>query len=140
MLKSSMRIALPALMVASLIPIIAAHAKKAEPPFVAKKGVESEAATAQSSPTNPLDPAAMLLMGSQANDLDGPDVRPWHVRVSYQTFDSDGDPDKSGTFEEFWASPKKYKRIYTGDDFNQIDVATDQGLFRNGSQEWPVEL
>jgi hypothetical protein len=85
----------------------------------------------------PDDPAAMLAMGSRANGLDGPGIEPWHIKASYQTFDSDGDPDKSGTYEEFWISARKYKRIYTSTDFNQTDTANERGLFRSGSQDWP---
>lgn len=85
----------------------------------------------------PDDPAAVLSQGSRANGLDGPDIKPWHIKASYQTFDSDGDPDKSGTYEEFWISVKKYKLIYASTDFNQTDIANDRGLFRNGSQDWP---
>jgi TonB family protein len=91
----------------------------------------------QPSSSIPDDPAAMLAMGSRANGLDGRDIEPWHIKASYQTFDSDGDPDKSGTYEEFWVSVRKYKRIYASTDFNQTDIANDRGLFRSGSQDWP---
>lgn len=46
----------------------------------------------------------------------------------------------SGTYEEFWASPTEYKRIYKSDNFNQTDYATDRGLFRSGDQRWPNDV
>lgn len=85
----------------------------------------------------PSDPATLLTLAARVNGLDGPDLQPWHIKVSYQMFDADGDPQNSGTYEEFWVSPNKYKRTYTSDNFTQTDVATHAGLFRSGNQEWP---
>lgn len=69
--------------------------------------------------------------------LQSADLRPWHVVVTYDQFDEDGDNVHSGSFEEYWAGPQKFKRIYKSDDFNQTDYATDKGLFRRGDQKWP---
>jgi TonB family protein len=85
----------------------------------------------------PSDPAMLLSLAARANGLEGSDLQPWHIKVSYQMFDTDGDPQNSGTFEEFWASLNKYKRTYTSENFTQTDFATDAGLFRSGNQEWP---
>lgn len=71
------------------------------------------------------------------NGLQSTDVHPWHIVVTYDQFDEDGDNVHSGTYEEFWASPREYKQIYKSDNFNQIDYGTDRGLFRNGDQRWP---
>jgi hypothetical protein len=71
------------------------------------------------------------------NGLNSADVPPWHVIVTYDQFDEDGDNVHSGIYEEFWAGEKKYKRIYKSDDFNQTDYGTDKGLFRQGDQRWP---
>jgi hypothetical protein len=85
----------------------------------------------------PTEPAAMLSLAATANGLDGPDVQPWHIKVSYQTFDHDGDPEISGTYQEFWISPRKYKRSYASANFTQTDFAMDGALYRSGNQEWP---
>jgi hypothetical protein len=79
---------------------------------------------------------------SGVNGLQTSDVQPWHIVVTYDQFDEDGDNVHSGTFEEYWAGPTKYKRTYKSDDFNQTDIATDHGLYRSGDQRWPdpVEL
>jgi TonB family protein len=98
----------------------------------------SSASTAgQSANPMPSDPAAILSLAAGANGLDGPDVQPWHIKVSYQTFDYHGDPEISGTYEEFWISPRNYKRSYASANFTQTDFATDGVLFRSGNQEWP---
>jgi TonB family protein len=85
----------------------------------------------------PSDPATLLSLAARVNGLDGGSMAPWHIKASYQVFDADGDPQNSGSYEEFWVSPNKYKRTYTSDNFTQTDVVTDAGLFRSGNQEWP---
>jgi TonB family protein len=92
---------------------------------------------AQNATPMPSDPAAILSLAAGTNGLDGPDVQPWHIKVSYQTFDSDGDAENSGTYEESWVSPRKYKRSYTSAHFTQTAFATDGGLYRSGNQDWP---
>jgi hypothetical protein len=72
------------------------------------------------------------------NGLESPDLLlPWHVVVTYDQFDEDGDNVHSGVYEEYWVGPKKYKRSYKSDNFNQTDYATDKGLYRYGDQAWP---
>ena len=71
------------------------------------------------------------------NGLQSTELRPWHIVVTYDQFDEDGDNVNSGVYEEFWAGPRKYRRNYKSDKFNQTDYATDKGLFRGGDQRWP---
>ena len=63
---------------------------------------------------------------------------PWHILITFEQFDEDGDNVHSGTFEKFWAGTKKYKSVYKTDDLSQTDYATDQGLFRAGDMKWPT--
>ena len=74
---------------------------------------------------------------SALNGLQSSNLQPWHIVVTYDQVDEDGDNVHSGTFEEYWAGPQRFKRIYKSDDFNQTDYATDNGLFRSGDQSWP---
>jgi hypothetical protein len=71
------------------------------------------------------------------NGLQSTGLLPWHIVVTYDQFDEDGDNVHSGVYEEYWAAEKKYKRIYKSDNFNQTDYATDKGLYRHGDQRWP---
>jgi len=74
---------------------------------------------------------------SALNGLQSSDLLPWHIIVTYDQFDEDGDNVHSGVYEEFWAGTKKYKRIYKSDNLNQTDYATEKGLYRLGDQQWP---
>ncbi len=62
---------------------------------------------------------------------------PWRIVIGYEQFDEDGDRVHSGTYEELWAGPKRYRASYRADDLNQTDYATTQGLYRQGDQQWP---
>jgi hypothetical protein len=71
------------------------------------------------------------------NGLQSTDLPAWHLVVAYDQFDEDGDNVNSGVFEEYWASPQKYKRSYKSDRFNQTDYGTPKGLYRQGDQKFP---
>jgi len=85
----------------------------------------------------PNDPKSLLNLLVQNNGLDTTGAQAWHLKLAYDHFDSDGDNDSSGTYEEFFASPKKYKRVYSSDNFTQTAFATERGLYLSGSQKWP---
>src|SRR5277367_956732 len=71
------------------------------------------------------------------NGLQSADLQPWHIVVTYDQFDEDGDNVHSGVYEEYWAGAKKYKRVYKSDILNETDYATEKGLYRLGDQQWP---
>ncbi|MGC2213089.1 MAG: energy transducer TonB [Silvibacterium sp.] len=74
----------------------------------------------------PKKPDALMLLGWKVNGVEGVD-KPWHLKAAYQTFDADGKPTRSGTFEEWRASPEKWKWSFSGTGFNQA-------LYRNGDK------
>jgi len=88
----------------------------------------------------PRDPKELLLAAAQVNGLEAPGLKPWHILVSYDKFDRDGDNVDSGTYEEFWVGASQYRLTYTSHDFTQTDFATENGLFRTGNDKWPGEL
>jgi TonB family protein len=85
----------------------------------------------------PADPAAIMALGSKLNGLDGTEIPPWHIKATYQEFDSKGKLSGSGSYEEFRISDKSYKRTYASPAFTQTDYATERGLYRSGNQDWP---
>jgi hypothetical protein len=86
-------------------------------------------------------PDDLLTLGAQVNGLQGPGIKPWHIKATYQEFDGNHRVSTKGTFEEFWYSEKKYKKSFSfkhySAKFNQTDTATSSGLFRLGDQDWP---
>jgi hypothetical protein len=92
------------------------------------------------SPATPMGSADFAQWLQQQSALDGLQAmgsQAWHLLIEYDQFDDDGDNIHSGTVEEFWAGPKKYRISYKSDSLNQSDYATEQGLFRLGDQRWP---
>jgi TonB family protein len=80
----------------------------------------------------PKDPAAILALALAKNGLNVPGLKPWHLRVIYQTFDENGQPKDTGVFEEWWAGPKQYKQSYTSKSFTRTIYVTDAGTFKTG--------
>src|SRR5271169_2617808 len=54
-------------------------------------------------PSDFTDLATWLDRESPLNGLQSQDVRPWHIVITYDRFDEDGDNVDSGVYEEFWA-------------------------------------
>jgi TonB family protein len=86
----------------------------------------------------PTDPTGILSLAARTNGLRAPGVQPWHVRGTYQVFNSSGASQTSGIYEEVWISDKQYKRSYTSSAFSQTDFATPDGIYRVGNQSWPA--
>jgi hypothetical protein len=92
--------------------------------------------TSEASKQKSTDFADWLRKETAINGLQSGNLQPWHIVITYDQFDEDGDNVHSGTIDELWTGPKKYKINYKSDNFNQTDYATDQGLFRLGDQRW----
>ena len=87
-------------------------------------------APAQETPADlPGDPKELMLLVSKSNGLTGDDVKPWHVKASYQLLDDQGKVEDQGIYEELWVSPTKYKRTFTG-----------KGLCANGVRNFKGKL
>ena len=84
----------------------------------------------------PKDPAAALDLLRKTNGL-GEDTKPWHVHATYQTFDEQGKPAGTGTFEMWRAGPTKYKQVFDSPSFKQTEYGTEKGVFRTG-YNYPV--
>jgi TonB family protein len=88
-----------------------------------------------------IDPKALALAAAAANGVLHEDAKPWHIKISYTTNTPDGKPGSAGTFEEFWAGPSKYKRIFVSPTFNQVEYGTADGPRRTGTPDGaPDEL
>jgi len=85
----------------------------------------------------PADPVQRLELASKVNGLEAADIHPWHLKASYEIQDPEGKPLDKGTFEEWWAGPKRYKVIYQGQSFSQTEYGTEKGVFREGNTQIP---
>jgi len=100
------------------------------------------ASPAEVTPANtmPSDPKALMLLAAKTNGLTGDDIKPWHLKASYKFLDEKGNVTDQGSFEEFWVSPTKYIRTFTGTAFTQTDYGSDKGISRSGARKLPSDL
>jgi TonB family protein len=82
----------------------------------------------------------MLSLGSRINGLTGEDVPPWHLKASFKVLDEKGSVTDSGTWEEFWTAPNRFKRTYAGTAFKVTEFGTANGPRQSGDKSWPSWL
>ncbi len=87
--------------------------------------------------TLPQDAAALMRLGYESNGLVGQDIRPWHIRGRYRSYDRDGKVEYDGIYEEWWYSPTRYLRSWSGSHLTQTDYAMGDTLQRTGEKAWP---
>ena len=90
---------------------------------------------AETQPAQLTDAQARLVEAIHRNGLNTSETPAWHLKLSYQTFDANGTATDKGTFEEFWAGAKKYKRIYTVGGVSQTEFQTETGLMIAGDAD-----
>ena len=66
----------------------------------------------------------------------GSDLKPWHTRGTYHSFDSKGKPEVEGRYEEWWINATKYKLSFTNPKSAQTDYGTGTALLRDGFRDW----
>lgn len=62
-------------------------------------------------------------------DFTSPDMKPWHLKATYQLYDDAGKPTEQGTYEYWWASPKVHHATWTRKSASESDWTTDKGVF-----------
>jgi TonB family protein len=70
-----------------------------------------------------------MLAAARLNNLTSPELKPWHIKATYQTFEETGAISDEGTFEEWWAGSQKSKTVLTGKTFTETEYITDKGDF-----------
>lgn len=81
----------------------------------------------------PKDPKGLMRLAVNLNGLNGDNIHPWHLKATFKLFDDAGNPSDEGSYEEFWASPTKYKSIYTSKTHTQTQFGTIRGVAKSGS-------
>ena len=81
-----------------------------------------------------------MLLVAKMNRLTGDEMKPWHLKATYQIVDDEQNVTDEGTIEEFWAGESKVKCIFTGKSFTQTYYITQRGTYRVGkmNSEFPL--
>jgi len=93
-----------------------------------------------SSPT-PTEPKVLLHLAASLNGLNGPELKPWHLKAALREADDAGNTTLDGNFEEFWAAPGEFKRVFSTSSYTIVEYGTQKGIVRvGGVDENPWEL
>jgi TonB family protein len=87
--------------------------------------------------STPADPKERMELGRKVNGLLGLDAAPWHLKASYEVFETDGKSKDKGTFEEWRVDVKQYKLTFHSPQLSLEEYGTLRGVFRTGERDWP---
>jgi len=88
-------------------------------------GISQTAASA--TPGLPKEPREIFAAAAPFYDFNSPELKPWHLKATYQLYDEKGKPSEQGTFEYWWASPKVYRRTWSRPGASQTVWYTADG-------------
>jgi len=77
----------------------------------------------------PKDPRTLLTAAAPYHNFDSADLKPWHLKASYQYYDSNGNPTGEGKWEYWWASPKVHRSTWTRNNATRTEWLTADGRF-----------
>lgn len=88
-------------------------------------------------PSLPQEPREILTAAQPLYDFNSADLKPWHLKATYQLFDQSGKPLEEGAFEYWWASPKVHRSSWTRPSAVRTDWHLDNGTqsYRATGQE-----
>lgn len=75
----------------------------------------------------PKNPHAVLAGAAPFYNFSSPKLRPWHLKATYQLFDSKGAPTEQGTWDYWWASAKVHRSRWTRAGTERSDWWTAKG-------------
>jgi TonB family protein len=102
---------------------------------------QSQPSGAQPAPL-PKSPAQFMQLAWQQNGLHGDNLKPWHVRATWQVLDNKGQPQKQGVWEEWWVSPHEWKTFTNSPEGQETVWGSVQGVYSvgHGSLDWFEDL
>jgi TonB family protein len=65
------------------------------------------------------------------NAIDDAQMKPWHLKLSFQLFDAKGAATEKGTIEEWWAEPSMHKTVFTSPSYTSTEIQTKDGFYRS---------
>ena len=94
-------------------------------------------------PPMPTDPHEIFAAAAPFYDFTSPELKPWHLKATYQLYDEKGKPGEQGTYEYWWASPQVYRSTWTrsgathtdwhtAGSFAHLDTGERLGYFEKG--------
>lgn len=82
---------------------------------------------ANAGPGLPQDPHEVFAAAAPFYDFTSPELKPWHLKATYQLYDEKGKPSEQGTYEYWWASPQVYRSTWTRPSATHTEWHTADG-------------
>jgi TonB family protein len=77
------------------------------------------------------DPRTVLDAAMPFYNFSSPDLKPWHLKATYQFYDQKGNPSEHGTWEYWWASPKVHRSSWVRAGAENSEWSTaDEAVYR----------
>jgi TonB family protein len=109
--------------------------------FYLLAGVPGFAQTAANAgPGLPKDPRAIFEAAAPLYDFNSPELKPWHLKATYQLYDEKGKPTEQGTYEHWWASPKVYRSTWTRAGVSVSEWNTPEGTSLRKASGGPLRF
>ncbi len=77
--------------------------------------------------------AKRLQNAAESSSIDDPTLKPWHLKMTFQLFDTKGIQTEEGTIEEWW-SAGNFRRVYTSPSYTATEVKRQNDLYRTKDQ------
>jgi TonB family protein len=85
-------------------------------------------------PSLPKEPHELLATAAPFYDFSSPELKPWHLKATYQLYDLKGKPAEQGTWEYWWASPTIHRSSWTRAGAEHTEwLKADGTLYRKDS-------
>jgi TonB family protein len=95
---------------------------------------------ANAGPPLPTDPRAIFEAAAPFYDFTSPELKPWHLKATYQLYDEKGKFSEQGTYEYWWASPQVYRSTWTRPGATHTEWHMENGTHAYESTGEPINL
>ena len=82
---------------------------------------------------------ALLEAAAPHYDFSSPEMKPWHLKATYQLYDDAGKPTEQGTYEYWWASPKVHRSTWARKGASRTEWHTVGGVFETQESGEPLK-
>ncbi len=103
----------------------------------AEPAAPKAAVTAALPPVPPVPKAAAEIFSAARPlyDFGSAEMKPWHMKVSYQIFEAEGYPAEHGTYEYWWAAPDLYRSTWKRGSVEDTEWRVGEETFHQGSAQ-----
>ncbi|MGA2277645.1 MAG: energy transducer TonB [Terracidiphilus sp.] len=88
----------------------------------------------------PKEPREVFAAAAPFYDFSAAELKPWHLKATYQLYDEKGQAADKGNYEYWWAAPAVYRSTWTRTSATHTDWHLADGRFSHQSSGDPLEF